>query len=94
MPADQAIAEEEEDFARALACADVAGDVAVGVANEAGAARSLGEAQAEIKHASDVAQDALDCSLMFHRGPLHEPPNIADDKRQDQDTCALGSVDF
>jgi len=80
MPADQAIAEEEENSTCALARVNVDGEVAVGVTNEVGAARSLGEVQDKVECADDVAQDTLACALMFHHGPLHEPADKADDE--------------
>ena len=43
MSIDQAVAEEEEGSTRALARVNVAGEVAVNVADKAGVARSLGE---------------------------------------------------
>ena len=82
MPADQAIAEEEECSTRALACVDVAGEVAVVVADEVCGAGRLDEVQTEVERASDIAEDALDSLLMLHRRPLHEPADEADGERQ------------
>jgi hypothetical protein len=70
LSADQTLAEEEQRPAGALACVDVAGEVAIAVPDEVFRARAPQVVQAIVEGALDVAEDPLDSLLMLRRRSL------------------------
>ena len=82
LPANEALAEEEEDPARALAGVDVAGVVAVAVPDEVCRPRAPRVVEAVVESPRNVADDPLHSLLVLRRRSLHEPTNVADGECQ------------
>ena len=78
LPANEALAEEEEDPARALAGVDVAGVVAVAAPDEVCCPRAPRVVEAVVESPRNVADDPLHSLLVLRRRSLHELTNVAD----------------
>ena len=77
LPANEALAEEEEDPAHALAGVDVAGVVAVTVPDEVCRPRAPRVVEVVIDSPRNVADDPLHSLLVLRRRSLYEPTNVA-----------------
>jgi hypothetical protein len=82
LPANETLVEEEEDPARALASADVAGVVTVAVPDKVCLPRAPRVEEAVVESPCNIADDSLHSLLMLHRRSLHEPTNVADGECQ------------
>jgi hypothetical protein len=82
LPANEALAEEEEGPARALASVDVAGVVAVAIPDEVCLLRTPRVVETMVESPRNVADDPLHRLLVLRRRSLHEPTNIADGECQ------------
>jgi hypothetical protein len=80
--ANEALAEEEEDPARALAGVDVASVVTVVVPNKVCLPRAPQVVEAVVESPCNIADDSLHSLLMLRRRSLHEPTNVADGECQ------------
>jgi hypothetical protein len=80
--ANEALAEEEEDPARALAGVDVTGVVTVAIPNKVCLPRAPQVVEAVVESSCNIADDSLHSLMMLHRRSLHEPTNIADGECQ------------
>jgi hypothetical protein len=78
LPANETLAEEEEDPARALAGVDVAGVVAVAVPDKVCLPRVPRVVEAVIESPRNIADDPLHSLLVLRCRLLHEPTNVAD----------------
>jgi len=81
LPTDQAIAEEEHGYARALAFVDVAGKVAVTVADESRRAGSPCVVQTVVEGARHVPEYAYDHLQVLHRELFMNPTENAKSSR-------------
>jgi hypothetical protein len=82
LPANETLAEEEEDPARALAGVDVVGVVAVAVPDKVCLPRPPRVVEVVVESPRNIADDPLH-SLLVHRCRLlHEPTNVADGECQ------------
>ena len=91
LPANKALAEEEEDPTHALAGVDVTGVVAVAVPDEVCRPRAPRVVEAMVESPRNVADDPLHSLLVLRRRPLHEPTNVADGECQSPAVCGRGS---
>jgi hypothetical protein len=82
LPANEALAEEEEDPARALAGVDVTGVVAVVVPDKVCLPRAPRVVEAMVESPRNIADDPLHSLLVLHCRSLHEPTNVADGECQ------------
>jgi hypothetical protein len=82
LPANETLAEEEEDPAHALAGVDVASVVAVAVPDKVCLPRALQVVEAMVEIPRNVADDPLHSLLMLRCRSLHEPTNVADGECQ------------
>jgi hypothetical protein len=82
LPADEALAKEEEDPTSALAGVDVAGMVAVTVPNEVCRSGAPRVVETVVESPRNIADDPLHSLLVLRRRSLHEPTNVADGERQ------------
>jgi hypothetical protein len=82
LPANEALAEEEEGLARALAGVDVAGVVVVAVPDDVCLPRTPWVVETVVESPVNVADDPLHRLLVLHRRSLHEPTNVADGECQ------------
>jgi hypothetical protein len=82
LPANEALAEEEENPTRAPAGVDVAGVVAVAVPDEVCLARTPRVVETVVESPRNVADDPLHSLLMLRHRSLHEPTNVADGECQ------------
>ena len=82
LPANEALAEEEEDPARTLAGVDVAGVVAVAVPDEVCRSRAPRVVETVVESPRNIADDPLHGLLVLRRRSLHEPTDVADGERQ------------
>jgi hypothetical protein len=78
LPANEALTEEEEDLARALAGVDITSVVTVAVPDKVCLPRAPRTVEAVVESPYNIADDSLHSLLMLHRRSLHEPTNIAD----------------
>jgi hypothetical protein len=78
MPANEALAEEEEDPARALTDVDVADVVTITVPSKVCLHRAPLVVEAVVESPYNIADDSLHSLLMLRRRSLHEPINVAD----------------
>jgi hypothetical protein len=78
LPANEALAEEEEDLTRALAGVDVTDVVTVVVPDNVCLPRAHRIVEAVVKSPCNIVDDSLHSLLMLHRRSLHEPTNITD----------------
>jgi hypothetical protein len=78
LPANEALAEEEEDPARALAGVDVVGVVTVTVPDKVCLPRAPRVVEAVVESPCNIEDDSLHSLLMLRRRSLHEPTNVAD----------------
>jgi hypothetical protein len=82
LPANEALAEEEEDPARALAGVDVADVVTVAVPDKVCLPREPRVVEVVVKSPCNIADDSLHSLLMLRRRSLYEPTNVADGECQ------------
>jgi hypothetical protein len=82
LPANETLAEEVEDPARALAGVDVAGMVAVVVPNKVWLPRAPRVVEAVVESLRNIADDPLHSLLVFRCRSLHELTNVADGECQ------------
>jgi hypothetical protein len=82
LSANEALAEEEEDPARALAGVDVVGVVTVAVPNKMCLPRALRVVEAVVESPCNIANDPLHSLLVLCHRSLHEPTNVADGECQ------------
>jgi hypothetical protein len=78
MSANEALAEEEEDPARALADVDVTDVVTITVPSKVCLHRAPLVVEAVVESPYNIADDSLHSLLMLRHRSLHEPINIAD----------------
>jgi hypothetical protein len=76
--ANEALAEEEEDPARALAGVDVTGVVTITVPDKVCLPGAPQVVEAVVESPCNIADDSLHSLLMLRRQSLHEPTNVAD----------------
>jgi hypothetical protein len=84
LPANETLAEEEEDPARALASVDVAGVVAVAVPNKVCLPRAPRVVEVVVESPHKIVDDPLHSLLVLHCQSLHELTNVADGECQVQ----------
>jgi hypothetical protein len=82
LPANETLAEEEEDPAHALAGVDVAGVVAVAVPDKVCLPRAPRVVEAVVESPRNIADDPIHSLLVLRCRSLHEPTNIADGECQ------------
>jgi hypothetical protein len=82
LPANETLAEEEEDPARALAGVDVAGVVVVAVPDKVCLPRVPRVVEVVVESPHNIADDPLHNLLVLRCRSLHEPTNIADEECQ------------
>jgi hypothetical protein len=82
LPANDALVEEEEDLARALAGVDVAGVVPDAVPDKVCLPRAPRVVEAVIESPCNIADDPLHSLLVLRHRSLHEPTNEADGECQ------------
>jgi hypothetical protein len=82
LPANEALAEEEEDPARALAGVDVAGVVTVAVPDKVCLPRAPRVVEVVVESPCNIADDPLHSLLVLRRRLLHELTNVADGECQ------------
>jgi hypothetical protein len=82
LSANEALAEEEEDLARALAGVDVAGVVIVAVPDKVCLPKAPRVVEAVIESPCNIMDDSLHSLLMLRRRSLHEPTNVANGECQ------------
>jgi hypothetical protein len=82
LPANETLAEEEEDPARALAVIDVAGVVAVAVPDKVCLPRAPRVVEAVVESPRNIADDPLHNLLVLRCRSLHEPTNVVDGECQ------------
>jgi hypothetical protein len=103
LPADEALAKEEDDPTGALAGVDVAGMVAVTVPDEVCRSGAPQVVEVVVESPRNIADDPLHSLLVLRHRSLQEPTNIDDRERQVQPyvgevvkaphkTSVLGSV--
>jgi hypothetical protein len=90
LPANETLAEEEEDPARALAGVDVVGVVAVAVPDNVCLPRAPRVVEVVVESPRNIADDPLHSLLVLCCWSLHEPTNIAD--RECQVWSCVGEV--
>jgi hypothetical protein len=84
LPANETLAEEEEDPARALAGVDVIGVVTVAVPDKVCLPRAPRVVEAVVESPRNIANDPLHNLLVLRCRSLHEPTNVADGECQVQ----------
>jgi hypothetical protein len=82
MPANGALAKEEEDPARALTGVDVTGVVPIIVPDKVCLPRAPWVVEVVVESPCNIADDPLHSLLVLRRRSLHEPTNIADGECQ------------
>jgi hypothetical protein len=82
LPANEALAEEEEDPARALAGVDVVGVGAVAVPDKVCLPKTPQVVEVVVESPYNIADDPLHSLLVFCHQSLHEPTNVADGEYQ------------
>jgi hypothetical protein len=82
LPANETLAEEEEDPARTLAGVDVTGVVAVTVLDMVCLHRAPRVVEAVVESPHNIADNPLHSLLVLRRRSLHEPTNVADGECQ------------
>jgi hypothetical protein len=82
LPANETLAEEEEDPARALAGVDVASVVTVTVPDKVCLPRAPRVVEDVVEGPCNIIDDPLHNLLVLHRRSLHKPTNIADGECQ------------
>jgi hypothetical protein len=82
LPANETLAKEEKDPARALAGVDIAGVVAVAVADKVCLLRAPRVVEVVVESSRNVADDPLHSMLVLHCRSLHEPTNVANGECQ------------
>jgi hypothetical protein len=82
LPANETLAEEEEDPARALASVDVVGVVVVAVPDKVCLPRAPWVVEVVVESPRNIADDPLHNLLVLHCRSLHEPTNVADGECQ------------
>ena len=82
MPANEALAEEEENPACALAGVDVACVVTVAVPDELCRARAPRVVETVVESPRNIADDPLHSLLVLKCRSLHEPTSVTDGERQ------------
>jgi hypothetical protein len=82
LSANETLAEEEEDPARALAGVAVAGVVAVAVPDKVCLPRAPRVVEAVVESPRNIADDTLHSLLVLRCQSLHEPTNVADGECQ------------
>jgi hypothetical protein len=82
LPANETLAEEEEDPARALTGVDVAGEVAVTVPDKVCLPRAPRVVEAMVESPHNIVHDPLHSLLVLRCRSLHEPTNVADGECQ------------
>jgi hypothetical protein len=80
--ANETLAEEEEDPARALAGVDVAGVVAVAVPDKVCLPSAPRVVEVVVESPRNIANDSLHSLLVLRCRPLHEPTNVANGECQ------------
>jgi hypothetical protein len=88
LPANETLAEEEEDPARAFAVVDVADVVAVAVPDKVCLPRAPRVVEAVVESPRNIADDPLHNLLVVRCRSLHEPTNVADGECQSGRVCA------
>jgi hypothetical protein len=78
LPANETLAEEEEDPARAHASVDVTGVVTITVPDKVCLPRAPQVVEAVIESPRNIEDDPLHSLLLLHCRSLHEPTNVAD----------------
>jgi hypothetical protein len=78
LPADEALAKEEDDPTGALASVDVTDVVAVTVPDKVCRSGSPQVVEVVVESPRNIADDPLDSLLVLHCRSLHEPTNVAD----------------
>jgi hypothetical protein len=82
LPANETLAEEEEDPARALAGVDVTDVVVVVVPDKVCLPRAPRVVESVVESPHNIADDPLHSLLVLHCRSLHEPTNVADGECQ------------
>jgi hypothetical protein len=82
LPANETLAKEEEDPARALAGVDVTGVVVVAVPDKVCLPRAPQVVEAVVESPRNIADDPLHSLLVLRCRSLHEPTNVADGECQ------------
>jgi hypothetical protein len=82
MPANGALAEEEEDPARALTGVDVTGVVPIIVPDKVCLPRAPWVVEVVVESPCNIADDPLHSLLVLHCQSVHEPTNVADGECQ------------
>jgi hypothetical protein len=82
LSANETLAEEEEDPARALAGVDVTGVIAVAVPDKVCLSRAPRVVEAVVEGPCNIVDDPLHSLLVPHCQSLHEPTNVADGECQ------------
>jgi hypothetical protein len=82
LPANEALAEEEEDPARAFVGVDVASVVTVAVPDKVCLPRAPRVVEVVVESPYNIADDSLHSLLMLRRRSLHESTNVADGECQ------------
>jgi hypothetical protein len=82
LPANEALAEKEEDPARALAGVDVTGVVAVTVPDKVCLPRAPQVVEAVVESPCNIADDHLYSLLVLHHRSLYKPTNVTDGECQ------------
>jgi hypothetical protein len=82
MPANGALAEEEEDPARALTGVDVTGMVPIIVPDKVCLPRAPWVVEVVVESPCNIADDPLHSLLVLHCQSVHEPTNVADGECQ------------
>jgi hypothetical protein len=82
LSANETLAEEEEDHARALVGVDVAGVVAVTVPDKVCLPMAPQVVEAVVESPCNIVDDPLHSLLVLRHRLLHEPTNVADGECQ------------
>jgi hypothetical protein len=82
MPANGALAEEEEDPARALTGVDVTGVVPITIPDKVCLPRAPRVVEVVVESPCNIADDPLHSLLVLHRRSVQEPTNVADGECQ------------
>jgi hypothetical protein len=90
LPANETLAEEEEDIARAFVGIDVTGVVTIVVPDKVCLPRAPRLVEVVVESSCNIADNSLHSLLMLYRRSLHEPTNIAD--RECQVRSCVGEV--
>jgi hypothetical protein len=82
MPANGALAEEEEDPARALTGVDITGVVPIAIPDKVCLPRAPRVVEVVVESPCNIVDDPLHSLLVLHRRSVQEPTNVADGECQ------------